>query len=114
MAQRILRLTRHAASEIQLCELRRIFGDDCEVIDVRKKNIRANLVRELVDKYQATILEVVLPLSILSEVINPQTGVSVPVIRAVMKRELPAKGPAIFTFLRYEKVVTVEIRTEPL
>ncbi|MBW6441490.1 hypothetical protein K0B04_01095 [Patescibacteria group bacterium] len=55
------------------------------------------------------MLEAVLPLPILSEVINSQK-VS-PVIRAVMDRELKEDGTATFSFSHYEKVKKVEVQT---
>lgn len=114
MTERILRLTRHEAKGRQLSELGRIFGDDCEIIMVPERVSGADRVAELVKEHQATVLEAVLPLPILAEVINPRTGVGVPVIRAFMQGELTIDGAATFCFSHYERVLKVEVQVERL
>lgn len=110
MKEIILRLTRHPASEEQLGELKRIFGSDCEILEVSETVSGAARVHELVEEHSATVLEAVLPLPILSEVVSSRTGVD-PVIRAVMDREIKEDGTAVFTFSHYERVLKVEVQT---
>ena len=112
--EKILRLTRHPASGEQLEELKRIFGSESEIIEVSETVSGAARVRELVEENGATVLEAVLPLPILSEVINPRTGVAIPVVRAVMDRELKEDGTAVFNFSHYERILKVEVQTERL
>lgn len=111
---KVLRITRHPASEDQLKELQRIFGADVEIVEVSETVSGAARVAELVKENEASVLEAVLPLPILAEVINPRTGVTIPVIRAVMNRELKEDGTATFTFSHYEKVLKIEVQTERL
>ncbi len=110
----ILRLTRHPASEEQLAELKRIFGSDSKIVEISETVSGSARVRELVEENGATVLEAVLPLPILAEVINPRTGVTVPVVRAVMDRELQEDGTAIFKFSHYERILKIEVQTERL
>lgn len=112
--EKILRLTRHPASEEQLVELKRIFGSDLEIVDISETVSGAARVRELVEENGATVLEAVFPLPILAEVINPRTGVTIPVIRAVMDRELKEDGTAVFNFSHYERILKIEVQTERL
>ncbi len=112
--EKIIRLTRHPASEEQLVELRRIFGSESEIVEISETVPGSARVRELVEEHSASVLEAVLPLPILAEVINPRTGVTIPVIRAVMNRELKEDSNAVFTFSHYEKVLKIEVQTERL
>ena len=112
---KVLRLTRHGATPEQLDELRRIFGDDCVVTEVSETVPDAARVTAICAEYGADVLEAVLPLPLMAEVVNPRTGVGIPVIRAITNRMLDASGEkAIFAFSHYEKVIKVEVVTERL
>jgi len=113
MKKKILRLTRHAVSEKQLADLRRIFGE-VEIVEVSETVPNAERVRELLEEAEAEVLEAVLPLPLLAEVLNPRLGITVPVIRAVMNREVGKDGSATFEFSHYEKILKVLIETECL
>lgn len=114
MAEIILRLTRHPADEVQIHALRRVFGDDCKIVEVSETVPNAERVKELVREHDATVLEAVLPIPLLQAVLNPCNGVDVPVIRAVMERELRDGEEAIFRFKQYERVLRIEIVSKPI
>lgn len=115
MAERILRLTRHAEQPAQLADLQRIFGEDLEIVQVPKTVADAAEVKALVTEHTASVLEAVLPLPILADVVNPRNGVAVPVIRAITVRTprlndeseqvMDERGEPLFDFVfdHYEK-----------
>lgn len=107
----ILRLTRHEPSREQISELMRIYGNGVNVVTVCETVPDAKRVAELVEEHKADVLEVVLPIGLLAEVLKT---VKVPVIRAVMLRELKEDGTVEFIFDHYERVVKVEVVTERL
>jgi hypothetical protein len=109
----VLRLTRHEPEAAQLAELQRLYGSDVQIVTVSKTVAGAAEVKALVAEHAADVLEAVLPLPILAEVVSPR-GVQIPVIRAVMNRQVNGDGSATFTFDHYEKVVKVEVQTERL
>lgn len=112
--KKILRLTRHTASEAQKLELNRIYGE-VEIVEVSETVTGAARVKELIEENAADVFEAVLPPQILAEVLNPRSGIVVPVIRAAMIRELAADGVTVtFTFSHYERIVKVEVITEKL
>ena len=108
---KILRLTRHEASQAQLAELRRIYGDDITVLNISETVPNSLRVRELVEEHGADVIEAVLPLPFLAEVLR---DVRIPVIRAVMRRELKDGGEVEFHFDHYERVLKIEVVTERL
>jgi len=119
MAKKIVRLTRHEASEEQSAELRRIFGEGTEIKMVSETLPRSP--REAVSRFdelaaEADIVEVVLPPNILEAVLKFSTFCrrGGQVVRAVMERELQEGGSATFTFSHYERIVEVKIVTERL
>lgn len=114
MAVRVLRLTRHEASPEQVEALRRAFGEDVEVVQVSETVAGAAVVKALVQAHGADVLEAVLPLPLLAEVCDPERGVGVPVIRAVMDREVLPDGSVAFRFRAYERVKRVVVDTGPL
>lgn len=72
-------------------------------------------VLALCAEHGAAVVEAVLPPAILADLTNPKVNTSgIPVIRAQMAREVDAAGNATFTFTRYERIVKVEVVTEPL
>lgn len=111
---RVLRITRHAASEEQLAELKRIYGD-IEVIQI-SENVDANRVRALVAEHKPQVLEAVLPMNIVAELTSGREPLPCPLIRAVMKRRFTdeAKTNAVFDFDHFERVIKVEVVSEPL
>lgn len=111
---RILRLTRHEAGAEQVAELHRIFGADCEIVQVSETVAGVERVRELVQEHHTDVLEAVLPLPLMAEVVNPRSGIGVPVVRAFTKRVLAEDGSVSFPFQYYEKVLKVEVVTERL
>lgn len=113
MAEKILRLTRHAAEPVQIAELRRIYGADSEIVEISETVPNVDRIRELVVEHGATVLEAVLPLPLMADAVGPR-GVKIPVIRAITKRVLAPDGSATFPFQHYEKVLKVEVVTERL
>jgi len=108
---RILRLTRHEPTKEQCEELVRLFGNGIDVITVSETITDPRRVAELVETYKASVLEVVLPIGLLADVLKV---VDVPVIRAVMNREVKENGAVEFTFSHYERILKVEVVTERL
>lgn len=111
---RVLRLTRHEASPEQVEALRCAFGKDLEIVQVSETVAGAAAIKALVQAHGADVLEAVLPLPLLAEVCDPERGVGVPVIRAVMDREVLPDGSVAFRFRVYERVKRVVVDTEPL
>ena len=110
--ERVLRITRHQASPEQLAELRRIYGSDTEVVEV-SETVTFERVKQLVVEYQPLVIEAVLPMSLTADLLG-KNGISLPLIRAIMERQLDEKGGATFIFKNYVRVVKVEIVTEEL
>ena len=111
---KILRLTRHKIESGQLAELQRLYGADCEVLEVSETVPNAARVSEIVREQCADVLEAVLPLPLMAEVVGPR-GCGIPVIRAITRREFAEDGVKVhFTFSHYEKVLKVEVVTERL
>jgi hypothetical protein len=106
----ILRLTRHEPTAEQIKELHRIFGT-CNVITVSETVPNAERVADLVEKYKADVLEVVLPPSLLANVLRV---IKIPVIKAVMNRILKDNGGAEFVFSHYERIREIVVVTEAL
>lgn len=115
---KVLRLTRHPATPEQLAELRRIFakpGEFLEIVEISETVPDAGRVKALVEEHGAGALEAVLPMPILADLTNPKSGLSVPVIRAITRRELSEDGTkTAFAFSHYEKVIKVEVLSERL
>lgn len=105
---KILRLTRHPESKSQLEELQRLYGTDCRIVRVAEEIRHTKRVLELIAQYNADVLEVVLPIDILSEVVR-QRGTRIPIIRAVMRKVRSSASAAIFVFVRYERLVELKI-----
>ncbi len=115
---RVLRLTRHTATPEQETELRRIYGrpgESLEIVEISETVPDAARVKALVAEHGADVLEAVLPMPILADLTNPRTGLTVPLIRAITRRELSEDGTkTAFAFSHYEKVIKVEVLTERL
>lgn len=116
---RILRLTRHPASEKQLDELRRIFGEDADITIV-SETLPAD-PREAVARFdeiaaEADVVEAVLPVNLLEAVLKfsafSKRGGQI--VRAVTKRQLGEGDQVAFEFQHYELVRKVEVIAEVL
>lgn len=116
----VLRLTRHALADTpeqpgpQRLALQRIYGPDVQIVEISETVQDAARVAALISEYHADVLEAVLPLPLVAACLDPRTGVGVPVIRAVMDRELQPSGEPLFTFRGYERILRITIETEPL
>lgn len=112
-------MTRHEAGPEQLAELRRLFGEEAEIVMVSE--ILSKDSKEAVAGFDqlsegADVVEAVLPINLLEAVLNfsafsKRGGV---VIRAITPRIIDGAGQATFPFSHYVKIVKVEIITERL
>lgn len=110
---KILWLSRHEATEVQVAQLKEKFGE----VEIIQKNVTitggAQQVVDLFQEVGADEMVVVLPPHILADLTSPRWGVPKP-IRAVMNREVLENGEAIFTHSHFERVEKIEIVTSPL
>ena len=116
---KVLRLTRHEASETQMKDLQRIFGPGIEVhqfseslpTDTRGAVQRFDQIADGADVVEAVLsinlIEAILKFSEFSK--NGGT-----LIRAVTDRNDDGAGNVTFDFLYYEKLIKVETVTERL
>lgn len=117
--KKIVRLTRHEASETQLVELRRIFGEDADIITISETlpgNSREAVARFDEIAAEADVVEAVLPVNLLEAVLkfsafSKRNGW---VIRAITGRKLGEDGQVTFEFQHYELVEKVEVVTKVL
>jgi len=110
----ILRLTQHEPTEKQVKALKDAFGDDINIINYLEYIKSGEEVVELVEKYSADVVEVVLPLNLLNEVVNLLKD-RVIIIRAIMERYQKLRGfGIIFEFSHYEIIEEVKVVTRPL
>jgi len=109
---KILRITRHPVGEEQIAELKRIYGSDLEIVEVAEQ-VDAAKVKQLIEEYVPDVLEATLPMSMVAELTGPK-GISIPLIRAKMRREEQEGDPTIFHFEHYLLVKKVEVVTEVL
>jgi hypothetical protein len=110
----ILRLTQHEPTEKQVRALKEAFGDDINIINYLEYIKSGDEVVELVEKYNADVVEVVLPLNLLNEVVNLLKD-RVIIIRAIMERYQKLRGfGIIFEFSHYEIIEEVKVATRPL
>jgi hypothetical protein len=117
---KIMRLTRHAVTAEQVEALEDAFGD---VNIVNVPDTLPSTPREAVEAFDeltqqswADVAEVVLPINLLEAVLKHSQFVKNGgvIIRSVMNRTVDDEGNATFTFSHYEKIVKVEVVTEPL
>ena len=122
MKTRILWLSRHVMTEDQTTGLKRIYGDDIEINHISSQVTTAQEVVEL--GKECDVLAVVLPMSILSDLVNPRNNQK-PVIRAIANRVETGNmviNPATnkeeveykFQHAGWEKVIKIEVVTELL
>jgi hypothetical protein len=110
----ILRLTQHKVTEKQLEALKEAFGEDINIIDYPEYIKSGEEVVELVEKYKADVLEVVLPLNLLNEVVNLLKD-KVIIIRAITHRYQKLRGyGVIFEFAYYEVIKDIKFVVSPL
>lgn len=116
---KIIRLTRHEASETQMKDLQRIFGPDIEVHQVSESlppDTRGAVQRfdEIADG--ADIVEAVLSINLIEAILKfsefSKRGGTL--IRAITERNDDGAGNVTFDFLRYEKLIKVETVIEQL
>lgn len=110
---RVLRLTQHEIQPAQLDALKQAYGPDVEIVTVSKTVADVDDIRQVVAEHGANVLEAVLPLPLIAEAVGPR-GVGIPVIRAVMNRQIGPHKEVTFTFDHYEVVEKVEVVTRPL
>ena len=117
----VLRLTRHPLEEGQEAALRQAAAyltgcppEAVSIVQVNETVQDAQQVLALVEGTGAQVLEAVLPLGLLAQVVGPLRERGVPVIRAVMAREVTPSGEATFTFLGYEVIERIEVVAHPI
>lgn len=117
-SQKIVRLTRHQAEDRQLSELRRIFGEEVEVVDINESMPTDRSFTTRFDELAsgAIAVEAVLPLNLMEVALKfsnfcKEGGI---IVRSVMNRTVDDEGQAHFTFDHYEVVKKVEVVTERL
>ncbi len=111
-----------ASAAKQLAELRKVFGDDVIIHEVLNFQVVPGgdpvvSVREAIAPFGTVdAIEVVLPPNLLSPLLNPKMGLPM-VIRAKMsfgERRPEGQPPAPASFEQYEKMIKVDVLTEPL
>ena len=119
---KVLWLSRHAMTDDQLADLRRIYGADVEIQQYADSVKNASEVVEIAS--DCDVLAVVLPPNILADLVNPRVNQK-PVVRAIANR-VPTGGTVInpangkeetefrFEHAGWERIVKVEIVTERL
>ena len=120
--KKILWFSRHQMTDDQLADLRRIFGQ----IEVKQESCTASSAKEVAQLGKdCDILAVVLPPSLLADLLNPRLSEGKPVIRAIANR-VPTgntvKNPATgkeeqefrFEHAGWERVLKIEVVTERL
>ena len=110
---KVLRLTRHEAEPKQVADLKRLFGENVEIVMVSEKVLDVERVKELVVEHGADIIEIVLPLPIVAELTRPDTEFKIPILRAITKREFVGDQVS-FPFQHYERIIRVEVVSERL
>ena len=119
---RMLWLSRHVMTEDQTTDLKRIYGDDLEINHISSQVTTAQEVVKL--GKECDVLAVVLPIPILSDLVNPRNNQK-PVIRAIANRVETGNmviNPATnkeeveykFQHAGWEKVIKIEVVTELL
>ena len=116
---KLLRLTRHLASESQQAEIGRIWGQDIEVYQVSEtlpKSQKGAL--RYFDELAAgfDVAEVVLSINLLQSILNfsefSKQGKQI--VRSVMIREELDDGSIVFNFSHYEEIKDINVVTKRL
>jgi hypothetical protein len=116
---KIVRLTRHEASEAQIGELTRIFGADAEIAQVAVKlegHQQTQIAQFDSAVGEADVVEAVLPLATLDAILkfsqfSKRGGL---LVRANIVRTLLPGGGVEFVFDSYDAIRRIEIVTERL
>lgn len=107
---RVLWLSRHKPTDVQVTELQKKLGLGVEIVPVSTKVESGQEVLDLMGRYYChDYVVAVLPIELIAEVCS----LGVKPLRAVMKRRLLRDGVE-FTFSHYEVVEKVVIETRPL
>ncbi len=119
---KILWFSRHQMTVDQLSDLRRIYGD----VDIKQTSASVTSAREVAELgHDCDVLAVVLPPSLLADLVNPRVSQGKPVIRAIANR-VPTGGTVLnpatgkeeqefrFEHAGWEKVLKIEVLTERL
>lgn len=116
---KLLRLTRHPASEIQQAEIGKIWGADIEVHQISETLPESpQKAVEVFDLLAAEfdVAEVVLSINLLQAVLNfsefSKQGKQI--VRAVMIREELDDGSIVFNFSHYEEIKEIKVVTKRL
>ena len=118
--KKILWLSRHVMTEDQVIGLKRIYGD----VEINHISSQVTTAQEAVELgKECDVLAVVLPMLILSDLVNPKTN-SKPVLRARSKRVAIGKElnlannqmeqKYMFQHDGWEKIIKIEVVTELL
>lgn len=116
---KIIRLTRHEASEEQMKDLQRIYGPSIEVHQFSES--LPNSASRAVQRFDqiangAAVVEAVLPINLIEAILKfsefSKRGGTL--IRAITERKEDGVGNVTFDFLHYEKLIKVETVTERL
>ena len=116
---KIIRLTRHEASEAQMKDLQRIFGPGIEVHQFSES--LPNSASGAVQRFDqiangADVVEAVLSINLIEAILKfsefSKNGGTL--IRAITERKDDGAGNVTFDFLHYEKLIKIETVTERL
>jgi len=109
----VLRITRHPLQPEQEAALRSLYPRaKLKILNYAGTVTGVEDLQQLIHDLKPDVIEAVLPLNLLAGLLSV-VGDSIPVLRAVMKRELDG-DQARFTFSHYERVHRVHVLTEPL
>jgi len=124
---KVVRITRHPADDARINALKKIFGDDTQVVndDIPFGEDPVSAVVALLQKYGDVVaLEVVAPIPVLAKLTQARRELGdVLIIRAEFARGLDgravvvskdANGRDVFGFDHYEVVECVEVKTRLL
>lgn len=109
MVTKILWLSRHDPTPVQIEQLRQAFGD-VEIVQEAVDIKEPSQVKELMERHEASEVMAVLPINLLSGLIR----LGVKPIRAVMDRKVNENKEATFTHLHFERVEKIEVVTTRL
>ena len=109
---RILRITRHPATEDQVADLERIHGPDLDIVEVAEQ-VDADRVKQLAEGLKADVVVATLPIAMVAQ-LTGRNGLEVPLVRAVMRREEKGGQSTVFHFVKHVLMKKVEIVEEDL
>ena len=126
-----LRIGRHATIPEQEAWIRAKFGSDIQILlrdlpfgDDPVKTVAAAISEAQLAGHEIVAADVIGPLAVLARLLEAKREITVPLVRAVMKRDpatgrviitgKDAQGRDVFAFERYERLVKVTIETAEL